>query len=81
MLLPQLEVNSNKEEKEMTGINLCDTCANLRKWSESHPYGSTTASEHFQECTVEAEEFYSMEAEALGIVEDCSKYSQMEGLK
>ena len=61
----------------MAGIHLCNTCANLRKWFESHPYGSTTARESHSECTVEAEEFYSMEAEALGIVEECSQYSEM----
>lgn len=61
----------------MAGVHLCNTCEHLKEWSQNHTYGSTTAREHFQECTVEAEEFYSMEAEAPGIVENCSKYSEM----
>lgn len=59
-------------------VDLCQSCKWYNRWSEPRPYGSTTANEYFEECEVEAEEFYPDDARQTGVVSECSKYEHVE---
>lgn len=54
-----------------TNEDLCLSCVHYQTWNEHHPYGSTTASEQFEECGADAPEF----EEAHGmLVLECTSY-------